>query len=244
MMARILVVDDDRSLQRALRVGLVARGHAETRARTATAGLSKVALEQPDVVVLDLGLPDLDGLEVCRRLRSWSEVPVIVLSATGLEHSKVAALDGGADDYVTKPFGMAELEARIRAALRHRRPPEPGEARITVGDLSLDLAHRQATSAGRDLELTSREFDLLAFLARHRGKLCTHQMILGEVWGVGYGTGAEYLRTYVYRLRRKLGDAGGRLLRNAPGMGYTLATDDGRSPSGDLEPPRGASQDL
>ena len=189
-------------------------------------GLSKVALDTPDVVVLDLGLPDLDGLEVCHRIRQWSEVPVIVLSATGLENRKVAALDGGANDYVTKPFGMAELEARIRTALRNSNGDRVAkDGRVAVGPLELDLVHHEATLNGTAIELTAREFDLLAYLARHAGKVCTHQMILGHVWGGEYGSEAEYLRVYVYRLRRKLGDDGARLLRTSPGIGYSLSAE-------------------
>jgi two-component system KDP operon response regulator KdpE len=177
--------------------------------------------------VLDLGLPDLDGLEVCRRARQWSAVPIIVLSAIGLEDKKVAALDSGADDYVTKPFGMAELEARIRAALRHTRElPASDHGQLVVGDLSLDLIHRQGEMRGTPLDLTSKEFDLLAFLARHAGKVCTHQMILGHVWGGGYGSESEYLRVYVHRLRRKLCDPEGRMLRTAPGIGYCLSAEE------------------
>ena len=193
-------------------------------AATGEDGLSKIATGSPEVVVLDLGLPDIDGLEVCRRARQWSAVPIIVLSAIGLEDRKVAALDNGADDYVTKPFGMAELEARIRAALRHSRtPPESENGQLVVGDLRLDLVHRQGEIRGRALDLTSKEFDLLAYLARHAGKVCTHQMILGQVWGVGYGTESEYLRVYVHRLRRKLDDPEGLMLRTAPGIGYCLS---------------------
>ncbi len=224
LMARVLVVDDDRALLRALRVGLSARGHEVTIAVTGEEGLSKAALERPDVVVLDLGLPDLDGIEVCHRIRQWSDVPVIVLSATGLEGRKVEALDGGANDYVTKPFGMAELEARIRTAVRNRGPGEaPERDHLVVGTLELDLVHHHAELGGSALVLTAKEFDLLAYLARHAGKVCTHQMILGHVWGTGYGSEAEYLRVYVYRLRRKLGDPGGRILRTSPGIGYSLA---------------------
>jgi two-component system KDP operon response regulator KdpE len=222
--ARVLVIDDDRALIRALRVGLSSRGHEVTMALAGEEGLSKVAVESPDVVVLDLGLPDLDGLEVCRRVRQWSDVPIIVLSATGLEARKVAALDGGADDYVTKPFGMAELEARIRSALRSRRlEPDSDSGLLVVGPLSLDLVHHQVKLDGRLIELTAKEFDLLAFLARHAGKVCTHQMILRQVWGDAYGTEAEYLRVYVHRLRRKLGHPGGRLLKTASGIGYSLS---------------------
>lgn len=224
-MARVLVIDDDRSLLRVLRVSLPARGHDVLVAASGEEGLTKVAVDSPDVVVLDLGLPDLDGLEVCRRIRQWSEIPIIVLSATGSEDRKVAALDGGADDYVTKPFGMAELQARIGAALRHARPPaHEEEAELTVGSLELDLVHHQARSADQPIELTAKEFDLLAFLARHAGKVCTHQMILQEVWGTGYGSEAQYLRVYVHRLRHKLGDEEGKLLRTVPGVGYALGS--------------------
>jgi two-component system KDP operon response regulator KdpE len=223
-MARVLIVDDDRSLLRVLRVSLPARGHEVLTATTGEDGLSQAALKSPEVIVIDLGLPDLDGLEVSRRIRQWSDVPIIVLSATGSEERKVAALDGGADDYVTKPFGMAELEARIRTAIRHG-PAEPqgGETRLAVGPLEIDVIHHEARLAGLPIELTVKEFDLLAFLARHEGKVCTHEMILRQVWGRGYSNEAQYLRVYVHRLRRKLGDDEGRFLRTASGVGYLLA---------------------
>ena len=226
-MSRILVIDDDRSLLRALQVGLAARGHQVVVAASGEEGLGRAAVAQPELVVLDLGLPDLDGLEVCRRIRQWSDVPIIVLSAQGLDARKVAALDGGADDYVTKPFSMLELEARVRRHLqRHEASattgPDSEGGVVEVGDLALDLVHHQATVAGDPVALTAREFDLLAYLARHAGKTCTHQMILGHVWGAEYGSESEYLRVYVYRLRRKLGDAEGRRLRTSPGIGYTL----------------------
>jgi two-component system KDP operon response regulator KdpE len=222
----VLVVDDDRSLLKVLRVGLPTRGHEVLTAATGQEGLSKAATGAPDVIVLDLGLPDLDGLEVFRRIRQWSEVPVIVLSAAGSEDRKVAALDGGVDDYVTKPFGMAELEARVRTALRHAQPlHDEEETCLSVGSLEIDLLHHQVQLAGEPVDLTAKEFDLLAFLARHAGKTCTHQMILQDVWGVGYGSEAQYLRVYVHRLRNKLGDDKGRLLRTAPGVGYVLTTD-------------------
>ena len=222
-MARVLVVDDDRALQRALKVALSAHGHEVLLATTGEEGLSLVALRSPDVVVLDLGLPDMDGLEVVRRVRGWSQVPVIVLSATALEDRKVAALDGGANDYVTKPFGMAELEARIRTALRYAGAPVPGDGHIAVGGLELDLAHYEASVAGEPVELTAKEFELLAYLARNAGKICTHQMILQQVWRGAYGADAEYLRVYIYRLRKKIGGKGGVILRTAPGIGYCLA---------------------
>jgi two-component system KDP operon response regulator KdpE len=221
-MARILVVDDDRALLRALTIALSARGYELTTARTGSDGVTQASLTSPDVIVLDLGLPDLDGIEVCRRIRQWSQVPVIVLSAAGSEDRKVAALDAGADDYVTKPFGMAELEARLRVALRRTArtlPDEPSE--VVVGRIEVDLVHHMARLDGNPLELTGREFDLLAYLARHAGKICTHQMILRDVWGSAYSNEAHYLRVYAHRLRRKLGDAG-HLLRTQPGVGYQL----------------------
>jgi two-component system, OmpR family, KDP operon response regulator KdpE len=222
--ARVLVVDDDRSLLRALRVGLRAHHHEVDLAVSAEEGLAKAVEHPPDVVVLDLGLPDLDGLEVVRRIRQWSDVPIIVLSANESEPRKVSALDGGADDYVTKPFGMAELEARIRMSIRHRAPAPGDDApgSLVVGDLELDLVHHEAERSGTALHLTAKEFDLLAFLARHAGKVCTHQMILRDVWGDEYGDESQYLRVYIYRLRRKLGDEDGGRLRTVPGIGYSL----------------------
>ena len=222
-MARILLVDDDQALLRALRIGLGARGYDVVVAHTGEEGVTQVSLAGPDVVVLDLGLPDIDGIEVCRRVRQWSAVPIIVLSAAGTEDRKVAALDAGADDYVTKPFGMAELEARLRAALRRsaRSGGDDAPTEITVGRIDVDLVHHMARLDGQALDLTAREFDLLAYLARHAGKVCTHQMILRDVWGSAYGSEAHYLRVYAHRLRRKLGDAG-HLLRTQPGIGYEL----------------------
>jgi two-component system KDP operon response regulator KdpE len=237
-MAKVLVVDDDLSLLRALRLGLLARGHEVITAVNGEQGVSQTALAAPDVVVLDLGLPDIDGLTVCERIREWSDVPIVVLSATGAEERKVAALDGGADDYVTKPFGMAELEARLRTAIRHRNP-EPADqppALLTLGSLELDLVHHETRLDGVSIELTSKEFEVLSFLARHPGKTCTHQMILLAVWGEGYDAEAQYLHAYVHRLRQKLHDPSGALIRTTPGIGYTLASGPEvaatRSPSG------------
>jgi len=192
-------------------------------ASSAEQGISQVATSSPDVVVLDLGLPDVDGLTACRRIRQWSDVPIIVLSATDAEDRKVAALDLGADDYVTKPFGMSELEARIRTAIRHRRPePEDLPSEITIGPLVLDMVHREARVDDENIELTSKEFDVLAYLARHAGKTCTRQMILVAVWGPAYANEVQYLHAYVHRLRQKLHDVDGGLLRTAPGIGYSL----------------------
>ena len=226
-MARVLVVDDDPSLLRALRLGLGAAGHEVISAANGEDGLAQAVRSSPEVVVLDLGLPDIDGFTVCERLRGWNDVPIIVLSATRAEDRKVAALDGGADDYVTKPFGMAELEARIRAVLRHRRaaPDDQVPELMAVGSLSIDTIQHAAHLRGSPLELTSKEFDVLAFLAAHGGKVCTHQMILTAVWGNSYTNEAQYLHAYVHRLRQKLGDESGLLLKTAPGIGYILSTD-------------------
>jgi two-component system KDP operon response regulator KdpE len=222
--SKVLVIDDDPSLLRAMRLGLRASGHDVAWASTGEQGLSQVATTAPDVVVLDLGLPDLDGLTICRRIRQWSDVPIIVLSATDAEDRKVAAFDLGVDDYVTKPFGMSELEARIRTAIRHHRSEaEDGLAEIAVGPLVLDMVHREARMEGRNIELTAKEFDVLAYLARHAGRTCTRQMILVAVWGPAYAGETQYLHAYVHRLRQKLNDPDGVLLRTAPGIGYSLA---------------------
>ncbi len=226
-MARVLVVDDDPALLRALRLALRAAHHEVITTVNGTDGLEQVTRVSPEVVILDLGLPDMDGMTVCRRIRAWSDVPIIVLSATSSEERKVAALDEGADDYVTKPFGMAELEARIRAVLRHRVRPEDGSGpeQITVGSLHLDLVHHQADIAGTSVELTAKEFDVLAFLASNAGKLCTHQMILRAVWGSTYSTEAQYLHAYIHRLRQKLGDESSVVIKTAPGVGYSISAE-------------------
>ena len=226
-MAKVLVIDDDPSLLRALRVGLQAGGHEVVTAVNGEQGISQTALTSPDIVVLDLGLPDIDGLAVCKRIRQWSEVPIIILSASGTEDRKVAALDGGADDYVTKPFGMAELEARIRTALRHRKS-DADESSPAVDHRRLARPRPRpprGPRAGRPVDLTAKEFDVLSFLARHAGKTCTHQMILAAVWGTGYGREAQYLHAYVHRLRQKLDDGSGTLIRTIPGVGYSLNPD-------------------
>jgi two-component system KDP operon response regulator KdpE len=219
-MPKVLVVDDDPALLRVLRIALVASAYDVVTATNGATGISEAALHTPDVVVLDLGLPDIDGIEVCRRIREWTEVPIIVLSADGTEGRKVEALDHGADDYMTKPFGMNELQARLRVALRHRQ--EEGTSELVVGPLWLDLAHPEAQMSGEELELTGREFGFLAYLAQYAGKVCTHRMILEAVWGPHYVRDTRYLREYAYRLRRKLGDEGGVFLRTHPGVGYQL----------------------
>ena len=224
-MTKVLVVDDDPSLLKALRLGLKASGHNVVTAATGEQGLLQTAASAPDVVILDLGLPDLDGVEVVRRIREWSQVPILVLSAVESESRKVAALDSGADDYVTKPFAMAELEARIRTAIRHRgtggRAPEP--TTLDRGPFHLDLVRHELQAAGTTVELTAREFEVLAYLARNAGRTCTHEMILSSVWGPGYRREAQYLHAYIHRLRQKLGPEYGPLLRTLPGVGYVLA---------------------
>jgi two-component system KDP operon response regulator KdpE len=228
-MTKVLIVDDDPALVKALRIGLTARGDEVATALTGADAVTQAALFRPELIILDLGLPDVDGLEVCRRIREFSDVPVVVLSAYGDEHRKVEALDGGADDFITKPFGMAELEARLRVAIRHStaRPGDGSAAPtvIRVGDLEVDLVHHMATKGEAVLPLTSREFDLLAYLARYAGKVCTHHMILKDVWGPGYGAESNYVRVYTHRLRKKMDDDEGRFLRTIPGIGYQLAAE-------------------
>ena len=227
---RILVVDDDLALVKALRIGLSARGDDVVTAHSGTDAIAQVALLSPDLVILDLGLPDLDGLEVCRRIREFSNVPVVVLSAYGDERRKVEALDGGADNFIIKPFGMAELEARLRVAIRHAAARAGSETELSaslhVGALEIDRVHHMASLGGLPLVLTSREFDLLAYLAQYAGKVCTHHMILKDVWGPGYGVESNYVRVYAHRLRKKMGDDEGRILRTVPGIGYQLVADD------------------
>jgi two-component system, OmpR family, KDP operon response regulator KdpE len=227
-LAKLLVIDDDTALLRALEIGLSALGHEVKSARTGANGLAATAVDRPDVVVLDLGLPDIDGVEVARRIREWATVPIIVLSADDNEDRKVAALDTGADDYVTKPFGINELDARVRVALRHTASTEAAgqsnadTGKIQIGSLYMDLVDQSVTVQEEPVELTRREYQLLLYLARHVGKVCTHRTILESVWGIhSYGDN-HYLREYVYRLRRKLGDERGRLLVTRPGVGYQL----------------------
>src|SRR6202789_3351972 len=223
-MTKVLVVDDDPSLLKALRIGLTARGDEVLVAHSGAEAINQVALAGPDLVILDLGLPDIDGLEVCRRVREFSNVPIVVLSAYGDERRKVEALDGGADDFITKPFGMAELEARLRVASRHAAMRDGGNTSqspvLEVGSLSIHQVHHMASRHGQPVALTSREFDLLSYLARHAGKVCTHHMILKDVWGPGYGDESNYVRVYTHRLRKKMGDDEGQLLKTIPGVGY------------------------
>jgi two-component system KDP operon response regulator KdpE len=243
--ARILVVDDEPAIVRVLSTALKSRGYRVTAAATGGAALEQAALHSPDVVVLDLGLPDIDGIEVCRRLREWSDVPIIVLTAEGAEQRKIAALDEGADDYVTKPFSVPELLARLRVALRHRsRQAAPDQPVFEVGDIRVDLPHHRVTVGAEIVDLTPKEFDFLALLARHAGRVLTHRMILQEVWGPEYGTETQYLRVYASQLRKKLHDdpADPRLVTE-PGVGYRLV--DRASAADDTEtPPQPTSSRL
>ncbi|MEA2687391.1 MAG: two-component system, OmpR family, operon response regulator KdpE [Actinomycetota bacterium] len=225
----ILVVDDEPAIQRALRAGLEARGYRVLAAATGQQAIDMTAVEAPALVVLDLNLPDVDGVEVCRRIRGWTDVPIVVLSAEGSESRKVLALDEGADDYVTKPFSMPELLARVRVALRHRPLPGAGagaardQAVLEVGDIRVDVPRHQVTVGGRAVELTPKEFAFLALLARWPGRVLTHRTILREVWGPEYGTETQYLRVYASQLRKKLDDDPERpRLVTEPGVGYRL----------------------
>ena len=222
----VLLIEDERQIRRFLGATLGSHGYRMLAADTGAEGLTEAAAWQPDIVILDLGLPDMDGLEVLRRLREWSAVPVIVLSARGQEGDKVAALDAGADDYVSKPFGPGELLARIRVALRHAAAlREDAAPTFTTGDLHLDLARRQVTVGGTEVHLTPIEYRLLTVLARHAGKVLTHRQLLTEVWGPAHTTEAHYLRVYMAQLRRKLEPepARPRYLLTEPGVGYRLA---------------------
>jgi two-component system KDP operon response regulator KdpE len=221
---RILVVDDEPQIHRFLRPALQAAGYVVERADTAAEGLRLAASRAPDAVLLDLGLPDLDGQEALARLRQFSEVPVIVLSARDREADKIAALDGGADDYVEKPFSVGELLARIRTALRHRRTTDGVPAVIRLPGLAIDLARRQARpdGAAAPLPLSPREWELLAMLARNTGRVLTHRQLLTALWGPAHSDDVPYLRVYIGQLRQKLG-AAGRLIATEPGVGYRLA---------------------
>lgn len=227
----ILVVDDEPAIVRALTASLTARGHRVLSAATGLAAIESVAGSTPALVILDLGLPDVDGVEVCRRIRQWSDIPIIVLTAEGAEDRKVQALDEGADDYVTKPFSTPELLARVRVALRHHRvagsagDEEP--ATLVVGDIEVDVARHQVRVGGRLVDLTPKEFGFLAALARHPGRVITHRTLLQTVWGPGYGTETQYLRVYAGQLRKKLAEDPARpRLVTEPGVGYRLVDPD------------------
>jgi two-component system, OmpR family, KDP operon response regulator KdpE len=225
MSETILVVEDTPAIGRALRAALEARGYHVVVAMTGESGIDAAAVNDPAAIILDLGLPDMDGAEVCRRVRGWSDVPIIVLTVDDAEHRKVETLDIGADDYVVKPFSTPELLARLRVALRRVRSTE-GEAAdpiLEVGDVVVDVPHHRVTVAGAPVELTPKEFAFLALLARHPGRVLTHRTILQEVWGPEYGRETQYLRVYASQIRKKLGDdAAAPRLVTEPGVGYRL----------------------
>jgi len=219
---RILVIDDEPQIHRFLRPALEASGYVVERADTGAAGLLLVATRVPAVVLLDLGLPDMDGQEVLRRLRAGSAVPVVVLSARDQDAEKVQALDSGADDYVEKPFSVAELLARVRAALRHARPANGAATEhFAAGALDVDMARRIVRVGGEIVQLSPREYALLTLLARDAGRVMTHRQLLTAVWGPAHVQDVQYLRVYIGHLRQKLGMASG-LLATEPGVGYRL----------------------
>lgn len=222
----VLVVEDDGQIRRFLRAALEAQGFRLVEAATATEALQLAPSHNPELILLDLGLPDGDGLDLTRRLREWSRAPILVISARGREDDKVAALDAGADDYLTKPFGVKELLARIRVALRHAAQVAAGDAEpvLEFGELKIDLGRREVERAGAAVRLTPLEYKLLVLLARHAGKVLTHRQILQEVWGPGYAGQTHTLRVHMAELRKKLEPepARPRLLVTEPGVGYRL----------------------
>jgi two-component system, OmpR family, KDP operon response regulator KdpE len=225
----VLVIDDEPQILRALRTILTEHKFRVTTASTGEEGLTLAATHPPDVVILDLGLPRMSGLEVCARLREWTQVPVIVLSVRDAEHDKVLALDKGADDYLTKPFGIDELLARIRVALKHSAQAQGSrEPVVTAGNLRIDLSRHLVTRGEAEVKLTATEFKLLAYLAANEGRVLTHRTILTHVWGLEYADHTEYLRVYVRQLRKKLEDDPDqpRYLQTEAGIGYRFVADE------------------
>jgi two-component system KDP operon response regulator KdpE len=221
--SEILIVDDEVQIRRLLRLTLESAGYRVREAGTGSLGLNEAAVQRPDAVILDLSLPDLGGLEVLRRLREWSQIPVLILSVRGGESDKIAALDGGADDYLTKPFGGAEFLARLRAILR-RAPIGAELAAVKFGDITVDLAARVVRRRGEEIKLTPREYDLLRVLVLHRGRVVTHQHILREVWGPKSEENTHYLRVHMTHLRQKIeaDPHRPRHLKTESGIGYRL----------------------
>jgi two-component system KDP operon response regulator KdpE len=229
MKTLILVVEDDAQIRRFLRATLAAEGYSFQEALTAEEGIAQAAARQPDLILLDLGLPDRDGLEVIRRVREWSQTPIVVLSARGQEKDKIAALDLGADDYIAKPFGVGELLARIRAALRRSAAlvqDGPGTV-FRFGRVEVDLDKRVVRAGGQEVHLTPNEYKLLGVLIKHAGKVLTQRQLLSEVWGPNQTEQAQYLRVYVAQLRRKLESdpARPKHLQTEPGVGYRLVVE-------------------
>jgi two-component system KDP operon response regulator KdpE len=225
----VVLIEDEAQIRRFLRAALVGNGFRLFEAATGEAGVVETATRQPEIVILDLGLPDIDGLDVIRRIREWSAIPIIVLSARGQERDKILALDAGADDYVSKPFNVGELLARIRVALRHaaRGGAEAGETSFAVGELQVDFLKRQVRVGERSVHLTPIEYRLLSTLVKHAGKVLTHHQLLAEVWGPNQTEESHYLRVYAAQLRRKLeaDPARPRYILTEPGVGYRLAAE-------------------
>jgi two-component system KDP operon response regulator KdpE len=222
---RILVVDDEPQIHRFLKPALTAAGYDALQAFTGAEAERLAATAAPDMIILDLGLPDKDGKEVIRSLRAWSKLPIVVLSARGEEAEKIEALDLGADDYVEKPFGIGELLARIRTALRHREPATVSMSRFDVADLSIDLAKRLVSRSGERIHLTPKEYDLLAYMARHAGLVMTHRQLLVAVWGPAHAEDLHYLRVFIGQVRNKIerDPSSPDLIRTEPGVGYRFA---------------------
>jgi two-component system, OmpR family, KDP operon response regulator KdpE len=227
----ILLIEDEPQMQRFLRIVLQGQGYCFIEAQTGQEGLVQAATRSPDIILLDLGLPDIDGLEVTRRLREWSDIPIIVLSAREQEEDKIKALDAGADDYLTKPFGAGELLARIRVAVRHKvmRQAGQGEPVFILDNLRVDMSQRQVFLNEQEVHLTPIEYKLLTVLIQNAGKVVTHSQLLKEVWGPSYSKETQYLRVYMTQLRHKLelDPARPRFLINEPGIGYRLKIDPG-----------------
>jgi two-component system KDP operon response regulator KdpE len=223
--ARVLVIEDEKQMRKLVRISLTANGYDVIEAETGEEGLRQAAAYTPDLVLLDLGLPDLDGIEVIRRMREWTSAPIVIISASGQEEKKVQALDEGADDYVIKPFGSAELMARVRVALRHAARGEGNVSVIEIGDrVAIDLVKRVVRVVGEEVHLTPIEYKLLTTLAKHAGMVMTHRHLLQEVWGPGHTHQMQYLRVYMTQLRHKLEEnpARPRYLVTEPGVGYRL----------------------
>ncbi|MDO8979675.1 response regulator [Afipia massiliensis] len=222
--ARVLVVDDEAAILRFLKPALEANSYEMSSTDTVADAIKRIAAETPDIVLLDLGLADGDGKDVIRRVREWSDVPIIVLSAREREAEKIDSLDLGADDYVNKPFNVGELMARMRAALRHRLQRKAETPLLRVGDLEVDSVRHRVTRGGAELKLTPKEFDLLSFLARHAGRVVTHRQILAAVWGPAHTEDTQYLRVYIGQLRQKIEDKPDdpRVVLTEPGIGYRV----------------------
>jgi two-component system, OmpR family, KDP operon response regulator KdpE len=222
---RALVVDDEAAILRFLKPALEANNYDMTSAGTVAEGLKRIAAEAPDIVLLDLGLPDGDGKDVIRRAREWSDIPIIVLSARERETEKIEALDLGADDYVNKPFNVGELLARMRTALRHRMQRKAEVPVLRVGNLEVDAVRHRATRGGAELKLTPKEFELLSFLAKHPGRVVTHKQILTAVWGPAHTEDTQYLRVYIGQLRQKVEEHPDdpKIVLTEPGIGYRIA---------------------